>query len=386
MSPTPANHSGLIAAAIAACLATPASAADYYAGKTVDIVVGNYPGGGFDIYARALGRHLGRNIPGNPTVVVKNMPGAGSAKAGHHISTVAPKDGLSIGAVTPGAVIGPLLDDRPETIFDPMKVLYLGTANSGARICATYASSKTKTFDEALARKTILGGVAAGDAVHDYAYLIKRTTAAQVDVVAGYKGTLDLALAMERGEIDGVCGWDWSSAKSQKPEWVRDGKLNILAQLGPGGNDELSGRGVPQIWTYMKNDEARKVAEMVVSQQAFTRPYFIAMGTPADLVSTLRTAFDATMRDPQFLADAEKMHIDISPLPGARVQELVGKLYATPAAIVESARGDQAVAEICSQDGGVTERRAVTRCRPCGDDLVCRATSMDGACSTLRRS
>jgi tripartite-type tricarboxylate transporter receptor subunit TctC len=313
-------------------------AADYYAGKTIELVVGNYPGGGYDIYARTLARHLGRNIPGNPAIVVKNMPGAGSAKAGHHIQTIAVKDGLSIGAVTPGAIMAPLLDDKRDSIFEPIKVTFLGTANAGPRICATYASSKTKTFADALTNRTKLGGVSVGDAVHDYAYLIKRTTNAQIDVVAGYKGTLDLALAMERGEIDGVCGWDWSSAKAQKPDWIRDGKLHILAQLGPKAGAELSRMGVPQIWSYMKDGEARKVHELVVSQQAFTRPYFVAGGTPGELVATLRTAFDATVRDPQYLADAEKMRIDISPLPGSQVQELIQKLYATPKAIVEQAR------------------------------------------------
>jgi tripartite-type tricarboxylate transporter receptor subunit TctC len=333
------KQSGLTVSAAIACLslASPAQCADYYAGKTIDLVVGNYPGGGFDIYARTVARHLGRNIPGQPTVVVKNMPGAGSAKAGHFVGTVAPKDGLSIGAITPGAIIGPLLDEKPEAIFDPLKVTYLGTANSGARICATFGA-KTKSFDEALTRKTVVGGVAVGDAVHDYAYLVKRTTNAQIDVVAGYKGTLDLALAMERGEIDGVCGWDWSSAKSQKPEWIRDKKVNLIAQLGPTEDAELTKLGAPQLWTYMKDEQARRVYEMVVSQQAFTRPYFIATGTPPELVTILRTAFDATMKDPQLIADAEKTRIDISPVPGARVQELVQKFYATPPDIVELAR------------------------------------------------
>src|SRR4029077_9701791 len=138
---------------------------------------------------------------------------------------------------------------------------------------------------DALKFKTRLGGVSPGDAVHDYGYLIKRTTYAQIEVIAGYKGTLDLALAMERGEIDGMCGWDWSSAKAQKPEWIRDGKLNILAQIGPNENAELTAKGAPQIWQYMKNEESRRIAETVVSQQGFTRPYFIAQGTPAELVT-----------------------------------------------------------------------------------------------------
>lgn len=327
-----------IVAAITIGAAPQATAADFFAGKTMEFVIGGYPGGGFDIYIRTLARHINRHIPGNPTIVVKNMPGAGSVKAGHYIQTLAPKDGTSIGGVTPGAIINPLLSDKKDTLFDPTKVSWLGTANSGTRICATFASSKTRTFDDALTHTTKLGGVSVGDAVHDYAFMVKRTTKAQIDVVAGYKGTLDLTLAMERGEIDGVCGWDWSSAKAQKPDWIRDGKLNLLAQIGLEDNPELAQRGVPNLARFMKDDNARKVMELIVSQQNFSRPYFMPMGVPQDRVALLRTAFDATMADPQFLADSEKMHIDISPLPGAKVQDLVAKLYATPKDIVEQAK------------------------------------------------
>jgi tripartite-type tricarboxylate transporter receptor subunit TctC len=333
-------QASLIAAA-GMVAAAPATAQDYYAGKTVDLVVGNYPGGGFDIYARALARHLGRHIPGSPTVVVKNMPGAGSAKAGIHISQIAPKDGLSIGAVTPGAIVGPLLDDKPSSMFDPTKVTYLGTANSGTRICVTYDKSKVRSFKQAMTEKIVLGGVAPGDAVHDFAFMVRATTAAaQMSVIAGYKGTLDVTLAMERGEIDGVCGWEWSSAKAQKPEWIRDGKLNFLLQIGPQAhaNEELTKMGVPTLWQFVKDDDNRRVAELIVSQQAFQRPYFIAMGTPDAYVTILRKAFDATMQDGEFLADAKKLRIDVSPLPGATVQDLVQKFYATPKNIVERGR------------------------------------------------
>ncbi len=331
--------SGLIAAAAGLVVAAiPAAAQDYYAGKTIDLVVGNYPGGGFDIYARAVARHLGRNIPGNPAVVVKNMPGAGSAKAGVHISTVAPKDGLSIGAVTPGAIVGPLLDDKPQSMFDPAKVTYLGTANSGTRICVTYDKSKVRSFKQAMTEKMVLGGVAPGDAVHDFAYMVRATTGAAISVVPGYKGTLDVTLAMERLEVDGACGWEWSSAKAQKPEWIRDGKLNFLLQIGPHANDELTKMGVPRLDQYMKDDDSRRVMELIVSQQAFQRPYFVAMGTPEAHVAILRKAFDDTMRDEQFLADAKKLRIDVSPLSGATVQELVQKFYGTPKNVVEQGR------------------------------------------------
>jgi tripartite-type tricarboxylate transporter receptor subunit TctC len=318
--------------------AMPATAQDYYAGKTIDMVVGNYPGGGFDIYARTVARHLGRNIPGNPTIVVKNMPGAGSAKAGVHISQIAPKDGLSIGAVTPGAIVGPLLDDKPQSMFDPAKVAYLGTANSGTRICVTYEKSKARSFKQAMTEKIVLGAVAPGDAVHDFAYMVRATTGAPMTIIPGYKGTLDVTLAMERGEIDGACGWEWSSAKAQKPEWIRDGKLNFLLQIGPQANDELTKLGVPPLDDYMRDDSSRGVMELIVSQQAFQRPYFVAMGTPDAHVAILRKAFDDTMRDEQFLADAGKSRIDVSPLPGATVQELVQKFYATPKHIVEQGR------------------------------------------------
>ena len=331
-------RAGPIAVAGLVITAIPAASQDYYAGKTIDLVVGNYPGGGFDIYARAVARHLGRNIPGNPTVVVKNMPGAGSAKAGVHISTVAPKDGLSIGAVTPGAIVGPLLDDKPQSMFDPAKVTYLGTANSGTRICVTYEKSKVRSFKQAMTEKIVLGGVAPGDAVHDFAYMVRATTGAPMSVVPGYKGTLDVTLAMERGEVDGACGWEWSSAKAQKPEWIRDGKLNLLAQIGPNANDELTKLGVPRLDDYIKDDDSRRVMALIVSQQAFQRPYFVAMGTPEAYVAILRKAFDATMQDEQFLADAKKLRIDVSPLPGATVQELVQKFYATPKHIVEQGR------------------------------------------------
>jgi len=304
-------------------LATPAPAADFYAGKTIDLIVSNAPGGGFDIYARTIARHMYRHIPGHPVIVVKNMPGAG---------------GLTIGGIMPGTVMAPLLDDKPDTSFDPSKVLYLGTANSGTYVCITLNHSKIKTFDEALSQKAVMGGVASGNSINDIANLLKRTTGAQFNLISGYKGTLEVTLAIERRELDGTCGWNWSSAKSQKPDWVRDNKLNYLAQISLQPNAELTQLGAPEIWRYIKDADDRKVAELVVSQQSFERPYFVAHGTPPELGSILRTAFDATMNDPQFLADAQKTGVDVSPLPGARVQTLVEKLYSTPKDIVERAK------------------------------------------------
>ena len=339
MSFIPAKALPAVAAGAIALLAVmPAMAQDYYAGRTIEFIVGGDTGGGYDIYARAVARHLGRHIPGNPNIVVKNMPGAGSTRAGIYISTVAPKDGVSVGAMMPGAIIGPLLDDKPMTQFDPAKVIYIGTADSGVRVCATHEKSKIRSFSDAQKQKTILGASAAGGATRDYAYLHNHTAGTKFDVVTGYKGTVDIALAMERGEVDGLCGWDWSSVKSQKQDWIKNKTVNILVQVGLDPQDELTAMGVPQIWQFIKNENDRKVAELVVSQQVFQRSYIVPPGTPADQVKILRAAFNATMKDPQFLADAEKMKISITPLSGQHVQDLVAKLYATPKELVERAR------------------------------------------------
>jgi tripartite-type tricarboxylate transporter receptor subunit TctC len=328
----------LLLVCVLVAAASPTGAVDYYAGKTIEFIIGTPPGGGYDIYARLVARHLPRHIPGKPAIVVKNMPGAGSGRTAVFISNIAPKDGSAIGALMPGAIIGPLLDDKPQTQFDPTKVIYIGTADTGTRTCATFANSKIKTFDDARKQKTTVGASAAGGATRDYAYLHNHTSGTRFDVVSGYKGTADITLAMERGEVDGTCGWDWSSVKSQKPDWLRDHKLNILVQVGLEANPELTGMGVPELWKFVDGEENRKVAELVVSQQIFQRSYIAPPGTPPEQIETLRKAFDATMADPQFLADAEAVRIAVSPLSGAKVQEIVAKLYATPKDIVEKAK------------------------------------------------
>jgi len=337
-STPPLSPIGLIALAAAVLTATHARAADYYAGKSIDLLIGAQSGGGYDIYARIVAKHLNRHIPGQSAIVAKNMPGAGSARAAGFISTLAPKDGTALGAIMPGAIMGPLLDEKAETLFDPTKVLYLGTANNGTRVCVTLKSSRIKSFDDLLTQKAVFGGVSTNDSTQEYGFLHKKTTGAQYDVVSGYRGTPDIALAIERGEIDGVCGWDWSSFKSQKPDWLRDGKVNVLLQVGLQPNPELSRLGVPSVFEYVKNEDDRKVVELVISQQVFQRSYIAPPGTPAEVLTVLRSAFDATMNDAQFLDDAEKLRIDISPLSGARVQELVDKLYSTPKELVAMAR------------------------------------------------
>ena len=328
----------LIALLAAAHGAMPALAADYYAGKTIEIVVGAPPAGGFDNYARMIGRHMSRHIPGNPPIIVKNMQGAGSLRAANYISTVAPKDGTSVGAMMPGVIMDPLLEGLANAQFDPNKVSYIGTADNGSRTCVTYGNSRIKTFEDAQTQKSAFGAGNAGNASRDYAYLHNRTAGTRFDVISGYPGTNEIAIALERGEIDGICGWGWSSFKSQRPDWLRDRKANVLVQVGLEPNEELTRMGVPHIWKYVKGEENRKIAELIIGQQVFQRPYITSPGIPAEALATLRKAFDATMTDTQFREEAEKQHLDIVPLPGAAVQEIVAKLSTTPKDIVDKAR------------------------------------------------
>jgi len=334
--PFRSSSHGLVLTAVLAATA-PATAQDF-AGKTIDLLVGAPPGGGYDIYARAVARHFGRNIPGQPNIVVKNMPGAGSAKAAQFVANMAPKDGTVIAGIMPGAIMGPLLDPKSEGLFDPTKVNYVGTANSGTRVCVTLKGSKIAKFEDTLTVPGKFGGSAPNDSTYEYGYMHKRTSGSIYDVVAGYRGTNEMALAMERGEIDGLCGWDWSSFKSQKPEWLRDNKANVLLQVSLDPHPELTRMGVPQVFQFVKDADDRKAVELIISQTVFQRSYIAPPEISPAQLNVLRAAFDRTMADPQFLDDAEKMRIDISPMSGDKVQELVRRIYASPKEIVERAK------------------------------------------------
>ena len=334
-----ALNSGLSAllAAGAAGIA-PATAADFYAGKTIEFLVGGDVGGGYDIYARTIGRHLARHIPGEPTIVVKNMPGAGGGRAAAYLYSVAPKDGTTIAIVFPGAIVGPLLEDRAQDLYDPTKFNYLASADSGTRLCVTYQTSKIKTFEDAQKQKTLAGASQAGGSTRDYANMHNKTAGTQFEVITGYKGTADIFLAIERGEVDGMCGIDWTSVRSQRADWIRDKKVNILVQVNLEPEAELTKMNVPQIWPYVKTDLDKQAVELVVGQQVFGRPFIAPPDVPADRVEILRDAFMATMQDKALLADAEKSRIDIVPGSGEKVQQLVAKLYATSSNVVDRAK------------------------------------------------
>src|SRR3954470_10828299 len=303
-------------------LAARAMAADFYACKTINFIAGTDTGGGFSIYARLIAKHLGRFIPGSPTIVVKNMPGAGGSTAATYLYRVAPKDGTTILSVSPNAILGKLLDET-QTQYDPTRFLYLAGAERGTRLCMTFQHSKIRSYDDALTHKAVIGATSAGSPTREYAAWHKHATGTKFEIVSGYKGPPELFIAMERGEIDGTCGLDWAALKAQQPDWLRDKKLNILVQGSIEPDAELAALGVPTPWGFIKNDIDRGAVELMIGfQQAFGKAYLAPPDVPAEPIRILRSAFGAVLRDPDLLAEADKMRLDIVPQSGEAVQRV----------------------------------------------------------------
>jgi tripartite-type tricarboxylate transporter receptor subunit TctC len=314
-------------------MASPVHATDYYAGKTITFIVGTDTGGGFSIYARAIAKHLPRYIPGNPTIVIRNMPGAGGAVASTWLYQIASRDGTVIGSVSPNAILAKLIGDGRAS-YEPEKFNYLVGAERSTRLCVTFHRSQVRTLKDALSYDSIIGATTVGSPTREYAAIMRRTLGARFEIVSGYKGPADLFVAMERGEIDGVCGIDWSALKAQQPDWLRERKLNLLVQGALKPHPELL--GVPTPWAYIKDDTDRKAVELMVEfQQAFGRTYMAPPGVPAELVHILRAAFTAVLRDPDFLVEARLLRIDVTPQAGEEIQRIVGAFHAAPRQVVE---------------------------------------------------
>ncbi|MGE5537807.1 MAG: Bug family tripartite tricarboxylate transporter substrate binding protein [Gemmatimonas sp.] len=325
-----------LAAVLAAGIAGSAAAQDqFFAGKQIELVIGTTPGGGYDTYGRLVARHMGDYIPGKPTLLPKNMPGAGSNKAAAYIYAVAPKDGTSIGAIFPGAVIEPLLGDKSQVQHDSTKFNYLGSANNEAFICIGRSDAPVQKFEDALSKDMIMGASAAGGSTRDFPALLNNVLGTKFNVVSGYPGSKEIVLAVERNEVQGACGYAWSSLIAQNADLLTSGKVRVLAQESLKKHPALDKMGVPLTISFAKTDEQRQILELVYGQLVFGRPYVLPPGVPADRVATLRRAFDATLKDKTLMAEAEKLQLDVESVSGEEVQALVAKMFAAPAAMVE---------------------------------------------------
>ena len=322
-------------AALPASIASAQSPADFYKGRTVELYVGYSVGGAYDLYARTIARFLGRHIPGNPTVIVKNMEGGGSLRLANWLFRVAPKDGSVLATIGRGTGFDPILGQQGAQ-FDGTKFTWIGSANNETSVCVAWnATSGISKFDDLLTKQMTVGGTSMSADTDQFPKVIDGVFGAKMKIVSGYPGGNDVVLAMERGEIQGRCGWSWSSIMSTHKAWIDEKKITVLIQLALRKHPELP--NVPLIMDLAKTDEQKQILKLIFARQTMGRPYLAPPGIPADRAAALRQAFMDTMADKDFLAEAEKEKLEITPVDGADLQNLVAEVYATPADIEKKA-------------------------------------------------
>jgi tripartite-type tricarboxylate transporter receptor subunit TctC len=308
--------------------------AEFYKGKTVELYIGYSVGGGYDLYARLIARHLGKHIPGNPTVVPKNMEGAGSLRLANWLANAAPRDGKVIGTIGRGVAFDPLLG-FPGAQFKGVDFSWIGSANHEVSICVAWETSKIMKFQDLLTNQLVIGGTGASDDTVQFPRIVNAVLGTKMKIISGYPGGNDVVLAMERGEVQGRCGWSWSTVMATHPDWVRDKKIRILVQLALAKHPDLP--DVPLITELAQTKEQEQLLRLIFARQAVGRPYLAPPGIPKDRLAALRQAFMDTMTDKDFLADAERSKVEIVPVDGGKVEELMRQVYDTPPPVVKRA-------------------------------------------------
>jgi len=333
-------------AALAMLGVAPAAAqetvAQFYKGRQITVVVGSSPGGGYDIYARLLARHLPKHVPGNPGMIVSNMPGAGSNAAVAHVYNVAPKDGTVIVAPQNSAIMDALFDavlgNARRLRHDATKLIHIGSATTDHYVCIGRADGPIKTFKDALTQEFLIGASQPGTSTRDYPAMLNNTTGAKIKQVSGYPGTREITLAIEKNEVHGLCGFSWSSLNAQKPDWIKSGFIRVIVQEHDKGNPEINKMGIPLAVDFATSPENRKIMELIYSSETFGRPYMLGPDVPVERAAALRKAFLETMADKELLAEAQRIGLAIDPISGADLQKLAADIFATPVPFVEKVK------------------------------------------------
>ena len=339
-TPRPIRH-GLGAVAVALGLtaaslpAAAQSAADFYKDKKVDLLIGYSAGGGYDVYARMIARFWGNHIPGNPQFVPRNKPGAGSLLVTNELYNISPKDGTVVGTFARGAPLEALFGN-PSAKYDPTKLGWIGSANNEVSVCAIVSSVVLKSTEDFLSKEIVLGGTGPGADTDLFPMTMNNVLGTKYKLISGYPGGNDINLAIERGEVQGRCGWSWSSVKSTRPNWLKDKYIQIPVQIALKKHEDLP--DTPLVFDLAKNPRDRKILEVVFSGQPMGRPYAAPPGLPPDRLKLLRDSFMATMKDPAFMAEADKAKLEIDPVSGEEVQDIIDKTFATPKDIVAAAK------------------------------------------------
>jgi tripartite-type tricarboxylate transporter receptor subunit TctC len=320
--------SGVVTLLIALPPAQAQPVADFYRGKTIQMLIGYTAGGGYDLNARVLARHMSKHIPGNPNIVAQNMAGAGSLRLANFLYNVAPKDGTAIGIVGRGMAMEPLIGGS-ATQYDARRYTWIGSVSDQVSLCATWHTSKVKSWDDMLKTEFTVGGEGSGSDPDMFATMIRSLFGVKIRLVSGYPGGNEINLAMERGELDGRCGWSWGSIKVTRANWLRDKRLNLLVQIALQSTQELA--NVPLIMDRARTDRQRQILRLLLSRQQMGWPFLAPPDLPKDRAQALRAAFEATMKDPDYLAETKQRKLEVNPMTGAAIDKLIAELYATPA-------------------------------------------------------
>ncbi|MDB5650160.1 MAG: tripartite tricarboxylate transporter family receptor [Hyphomicrobiales bacterium] len=327
----------LIVLAFWAAFAAPSVAsadpvADFYRGRTLSILVGFGPGGGYDLTARTLARYFGRHIPGEPNVVVRNVPGAAGLVLANSLYNLSPRDGTEIGTFNRTIPLDPMLDGT-KSQFDAQKFSWIGSTSNEVSTCVAWHTAPVKTIQDAMTTELVVAGTGpAADAVM-YPRLMNDILGTKFKMVTGYQGAADSIMAMERGEAQSFCAWTWGSLTATHGDWLRNRTVNVLVQFGL--RKHADHPEIPLVLDLAKTTKDRQALELMMSPLLFARPFAAPPGIPQERLTALRKAFDATVRDPDFLADAGKQGLEIDLVTGAEIETVLARLYVTPADVVD---------------------------------------------------
>jgi tripartite-type tricarboxylate transporter receptor subunit TctC len=330
---------GGLAAIAALTLATPTAApaesvADFYKGRTVELMIGYSGGGGYDVYARLLAKHMGKHIPGNPTLVPRNMPGAGSLVLANWLYNVGAKDGSVFGIIGRGTGFDPILGNDAAK-FDATRFNWIGSMNNEVSVCAAWHTAGITNWKQLLKQEMTVGGTGPSADTDQFPRIMNGVLNTKFRVISGYPGGNDINLAMERGEVQGRCGWSWSSVKSTRWSWFKEKKVHILLQLSLEKHEDLP--NVPLITDLADTPEEKQILTLIFARQALGRPFLAPPDLPADRSAALRKAFMATLKDKEFMADANKAKLEINPIAGEAVQKIIADAAKTDPKILKKA-------------------------------------------------
>lgn len=321
----------ILGAASAAPAQTPA---EFFKGKQVSLFIGFAPGGTYDLYGRIVARHIGRHIPGNPSVVPKNMEGAGSIRLTNYMYAQAPKDGTAIATMGRGGAFGPLFGMKGAQ-FDAEKFLWLGSANDEVSLCASWHLSGIKSFDDVRQKELVIAATGPSDESQTVPKILNGVLGSKFKIIGGYTGSGQMTVSIERGETQGRCAFSWASMKATHRHWLDEKKINILVQVSYQKHHELP--HIPLAGDLAKTPEDKQMIALFAARQVMGRPFYAPPDLPKDRAEALRKAFLATLNDPAFRAEAKKLRLEIAPVAGERVQKIVHDIYATPRAVVQKA-------------------------------------------------